>query len=472
MTSPAVPEPSAELLRLATGVRRAATDLGQTSDEQRQQALEAMAAALHHHGDRIVAANAADLAQAEADGLAHIGGLVGCLSNSTRGVRRHMATRRRHDDIEPYMVEATYRLASGNVENKELGMILPHEILHLIWSKAPNLFMQRFIGPHGEIGLREFWEHCAGEPWLQNHEYKQLVEAKGEKCIPIKLHGDDAPVSKRGCGYVFLNFAPLLVPFQETAHSRCLIAAFSTEMVENDELWQVLAWSLRSAALGVFPCLDHRGDPFPQDSARAKAAGRPIANDYRIILAQMASDWKYLKEVFHMDDRNYNRNEFCFICPGTKSGGVMCAYNYKADAPCLMDATTHEDFVRDRPGLAIVSLPGMHLSFIRLDAVHILFLGIYQWEIAAAFVELLNENVWQEEGDVRGGPWVERASLQLRRAYAAFKAWCKVRHIKHSETAFTLRKLSMSSPGQRPFYKCKAANGMKVMEWLSSVTPK
>jgi glutamate-5-semialdehyde dehydrogenase len=70
MTSPAVPEPSAELLRLATGVRRAANDLGQTTDEQRQQALEAMAAALHNHGDRIVAANAADLAQAEADGLA------------------------------------------------------------------------------------------------------------------------------------------------------------------------------------------------------------------------------------------------------------------------------------------------------------------------------------------------------------------------------------------------------------------
>ena len=70
MTSPAVPEPSAELLRLATGVRRAATDLGQTTDAQRQQALEAMAAALHNHAEQIVAANAADLAQAEADGLA------------------------------------------------------------------------------------------------------------------------------------------------------------------------------------------------------------------------------------------------------------------------------------------------------------------------------------------------------------------------------------------------------------------
>lgn len=70
MTSQAVPEPSAELLRLATAVRRAAIDLGQTTDQQRQQALAAMAAALQAHADRIAAANAADLEQAAAEGLA------------------------------------------------------------------------------------------------------------------------------------------------------------------------------------------------------------------------------------------------------------------------------------------------------------------------------------------------------------------------------------------------------------------
>ena len=70
MTSQAVPEPSAELLRLATGVRRAAIDLGQTTDQQRQQALAAMAAALERHCEQIAAANAADLEQAAADGLA------------------------------------------------------------------------------------------------------------------------------------------------------------------------------------------------------------------------------------------------------------------------------------------------------------------------------------------------------------------------------------------------------------------
>ena len=70
MSSQAVPEPSAQLLQLAMGVRRAAIDLAQTSDQQRQQALDSMAAALERHAERIVEANAADLAQASADGLA------------------------------------------------------------------------------------------------------------------------------------------------------------------------------------------------------------------------------------------------------------------------------------------------------------------------------------------------------------------------------------------------------------------
>ena len=69
---------------------------------------------------------------AAADGLVDIRGLVGCQSNSARGVRKNMAARRLHDNIEPYMISATYRQQSGNIVDKALPMILPHEILHLI----------------------------------------------------------------------------------------------------------------------------------------------------------------------------------------------------------------------------------------------------------------------------------------------------------------------------------------------------
>ena len=65
-----VPDPSPDLLQRAAAVRRAAMSLGRLGDEQRREAVLAMAAALEAAADRIVAANQADLNAAAADGLA------------------------------------------------------------------------------------------------------------------------------------------------------------------------------------------------------------------------------------------------------------------------------------------------------------------------------------------------------------------------------------------------------------------
>lgn len=65
-----VPDPSPELLQRAAGVRKAAMALGRCSDEQRRQAVLAMADALERHAAQIVAANQEDLQAAAADGLA------------------------------------------------------------------------------------------------------------------------------------------------------------------------------------------------------------------------------------------------------------------------------------------------------------------------------------------------------------------------------------------------------------------
>ena len=65
-----VPDPTPDLLQRAAAVRRSAMALGRLSDQQRRQAVEAMAAALESAADQIVAANRADLDAAAADGLA------------------------------------------------------------------------------------------------------------------------------------------------------------------------------------------------------------------------------------------------------------------------------------------------------------------------------------------------------------------------------------------------------------------
>ena len=66
----AVPDPSPELLSLASGLRRAATDLGLTTDGQRREALLAMADSLRVNSKAIVAANRVDREKAEQSGLA------------------------------------------------------------------------------------------------------------------------------------------------------------------------------------------------------------------------------------------------------------------------------------------------------------------------------------------------------------------------------------------------------------------
>lgn len=68
----AVPDPSPELLQRAAAVRRAAMELGQLGDGERRAALEAMAEALAADAEAILAANAADLEAAVAEGLAPV----------------------------------------------------------------------------------------------------------------------------------------------------------------------------------------------------------------------------------------------------------------------------------------------------------------------------------------------------------------------------------------------------------------
>ena len=70
VAAPSPPDPSTELLARAAAVRRAALTLGRLANNERQEALAAMADALERHSETILTANRADLARAAAEGLA------------------------------------------------------------------------------------------------------------------------------------------------------------------------------------------------------------------------------------------------------------------------------------------------------------------------------------------------------------------------------------------------------------------
>ena len=83
--------------------------------------------------------------------------------------------------------------------------------------------------------------------------------------------------------------------------------------------------------------------------------------------------------------------------------------------------------------------------------------------------ELVRANHWQRPGDAAGGRWEDRAALQLKRAYVAFKLWCKTHRVSHSQTKFSLAKLSMSALDDAPYFKSKAANSLEALHWIATV---
>lgn len=139
MNSQGVPEPSADLLRRAESVRRASVELGQNSNQKRQQALAAMASSLEAHADRIVAANVEDLVQASADGLAPA--LVARLKLDAHKLTGAIAGVRQLSALDdPLGVRQMHReLADGLVMER---VTVPLGVLGVIFEARPDAVIQ------------------------------------------------------------------------------------------------------------------------------------------------------------------------------------------------------------------------------------------------------------------------------------------------------------------------------------------
>ena len=68
-----------------------------------------------------------------------------------------------------------------------------------------------------------------------------------------------------------------------------------------DDICEVLAWSFQICALGLYPTVDHQGNPFA-DKFRLKAAGKTIG--LKAVLAECRGDWKFYKDTFRLPGWN------------------------------------------------------------------------------------------------------------------------------------------------------------------------
>ncbi|MEN9877255.1 MAG: Gamma-glutamyl phosphate reductase [Cyanobacteriota bacterium] len=135
----AVPEPTPALLAMAAGLRRQALELAQCSDDQRRQALVAMAAALEEQRSEILAANQADMELAATGALSPA--LVARLklddhklSGAIEGVRQVAAL------ADPLGLRQLHRALDDGLVLERITV--PLGVLGVIFEARPDAVMQ------------------------------------------------------------------------------------------------------------------------------------------------------------------------------------------------------------------------------------------------------------------------------------------------------------------------------------------
>ena len=199
--SVSVPDPTPELLQRAAAVRRAAMALGQCSDQERRQAVLAMADALDAASPAILAANAADLQAAAADGLApalqaRLKLDAGKLAAAVAGVRQVAAL------PDPLGVRQLHRELDDGLVLERLSV--PLGVVGVIFEARPDAVMQiaslAIRSGNGAIlkGGREAARSCAAilEALLQglagsavSAEALTLLTSREESLALLKLDG-------------------------------------------------------------------------------------------------------------------------------------------------------------------------------------------------------------------------------------------------------------------------------------------
>ena len=155
-----------------------------------------------------------------------------------------------------------------------------------------------------------------------------------------------------------------------------------------EAVWQVVSWSMRALLSGCWPRTDHLGRPWPAGStaARARRAGEPLR--FHAAMVAKCGDWMYFKEVLNL--RGWHgmapSTRICYVCRAT----IGDAYDTLPSAVWRSIEVSMEDLHAGKHGFVsgVWSIPGLVLSCIRPDWMHVVDLGILQSVMDNCFGEL------------------------------------------------------------------------------------
>ena len=196
----------------------------------------------------------------------------------------------------------------------------------------------------------------------------------GTSIIPLGLHGDGVPHSKKGSIECFSwNFGGL--PHMERMLCAVVDKRFSTGRPTTDRIIEVLTWSFRCILAGEYPERRHDSSGWlPSDQDRSKLHSVFGAKG---MLVQVRGDWSWYNQVFSFP--SWSSKAICWKCRA--NADTMPWKDCSAGARWRSNRYTDRAFwkaMRDAGVQAcpLFALPGFRLAFIGIDVLHAFDLGV------------------------------------------------------------------------------------------------
>jgi hypothetical protein len=224
--------------------------------------------------------------------------------NAARDMRRRI---RRNDHWpDPYWLDCrVWNRVKQKEETKKICILLPSDVLETLWTYG----LKPVLLGEGNYDKLTKGHHT----WM-----KQQLNVS--ELLGFGFHGDGVPCNYDRTESVMLTSINLPGLTGRNGRLRIPLVILPDHCFSDntfDDIYEVLAWDMRSLLSGVRHEARHDNTPWHKehDKKRSKMHGQ---RDFRACLVQARSDWEWLTKCYHFPDHRSN-NEFCWMCSCTRS---------------------------------------------------------------------------------------------------------------------------------------------------------
>jgi len=204
----------------------------------------------------------------------------------------------------------------------DVPLMLPHLLFGGLWRYYPERFDELILGSRGHC--KKFWAAVKGSPQFLAHKVGK-VPGYEENCIPLKIHGDGAPVTGLGKGWgklvdIFSVSSMLVKPGPSLLRNMMLFMLFQHLICRADDhhtmdiVFSMFIWSFKACWEGRYPVVDWNGKKMDYEDA-----GKELCGGYFFCVWSLICDLELGCKVYDLP--NPTSNACCPLCPAGRQLG-------------------------------------------------------------------------------------------------------------------------------------------------------